>query len=277
VADAIGRTIPFLVLEDRDFRDEREVDERSKRMKKDRSERNLAILEWRCWRRNEIENYFLDDDVILPVFEKEFGCTVDQVKSAVDKAVGSLAPFQALQAAFHKTRGVWEDSDPSSLLAPSRPSWNANGLEPVDATKLRNDVEARLDKWRAKVVKHGDVLEPWKGETFLAEFDQRIADWANLTSDSPNWREVWAGKEVLKLVRQQLCAGNAGWWSVDPEKPSPVAWHAMKNNRERDAHDREIERALLPALVNRFVDIVTTDQEDLRRAEFDEMAAILSA
>jgi hypothetical protein len=50
----------------------------------------------------------------------------------------------------------------------------------------------------------------------------------------------------------------------------------MKNNAERDARDRKVEREVLPRLVNSFVGKVTGDSPNPRRAEFDELAQVLA-
>jgi hypothetical protein len=277
MADAIGRTIRFVVLEDRDFRSQMEVDAHCKRKKAERAERDLAILDWRCWRRNEVENYFLDEDVLIPVMAEVFQCSDAEVRSAVEEAVRLLVPFQALQAAFHKTRDAWQGSDPARvLLGPSRPQWKATGLEPVDPARLEGDLKTRLETWWSRVCGTSGPREPWKGDDIIIDYKQNLGDWEKLHPDSPVWRETWAGKEVLKLVRQQLCTLRAGWWSVDPDKSLPVAWHAMKNNAERDARDRKVEREVLPRLVNSFVGKVTGDSPNPRRAEFDELAQVLA-
>lgn len=277
VADAIGRTVRCVVIEDRDFRDSSEADEACTKIKKDRAERNLAILDWRCWRRNEVENYFLDDDVLLPVMTGAFGCTDAEARDAVANAIRLLVPFQAMHAAFHKVRFLWDEADPAMLLGPTRPRWRPDGLEPVDISQVEKNLQERLVRWQTSVYKDGALREPWKGDAFLTEFRRLVAKWGTPDVGSAVWREVWAGKEVLKLVRQQLCTLRPGWWSADPAKAQSVVWHAMKNNRVRDAHDREVERALLPNLVGRFCQLILAPGTDARNAEFDELAQVVAS
>lgn len=269
IADAIGRTVPLLVLEDRDFRTTQETETYCKERKRDRSDRGLSILDWLCWRRNEIENYFLDEDVIVPVMQKAFGCTEEQVKTALGTAIELLIPFQALQYAYFETRKKWEKTDPSSYLLPQcRPQWGENGLEAIDIAKLESEIRKKLEAWRKSLSINADIL---------VKFNELIEMWRNSPQASIPWRADWAGKEILKFVRQQLCALSAGWWSVDKTKPVPVDWKKMKNNRARNAYDREIERKLSPDLVNHFVDVLKALRpEDPRRNEFDALTAALA-
>jgi hypothetical protein len=274
-ADAIGRTVRFVVIEDRDFRDLAAALADCQNLKKDRANRGLAILDWRCWRRNEVENYFLDDDILQPVMADAFGCSTADVNDAVDLAVKLLVPFQALQAAIQMTRARWEATDPQCLIGPSRPQWTTRGLAPVDPATIESDLKARLIKWRATLCDNGGLREPWRGDALIDTFKELTTRWATHSSSSAEWREVWAGKEILKYVRQQLCAGRSGWWSCDRVDPRPLHWAAMPNNPSRDAHDRFIEKTLLPKLVNRLVDAVTLSPNEPRWAEFKDLAQVL--
>jgi len=275
MADAIGRTVRIAALLDRDFHEESSIAKVKKKWSTDAEKLGWSFLGFRMWGRNEIENYFLDDDVLLPVMTEAFGCSGTDVSQAVNEAVKLLVPFQALQYALHQTRSAWEDSDPQSLIGPSRPQWKSTGLEAVDAKKVEEDLKIRLAKWQSVVSDNDGLREPWKGDAILSTYSTLVQKWSSSTSDSMEWREVWAGKEVLKLVRQQLAAKKAGWWSADEAKANPVAWSEMKNNRARDAHDREIENQLRPKLVNRLVAVITSIASEPRRAEFDELANIL--
>ncbi|MGO8748257.1 MAG: hypothetical protein ACLQNE_19955 [Thermoguttaceae bacterium] len=283
MADSIGRTVRIVALLDRDFHDGSSAGGVQKEWKTDADKFGWIFLGVRMWSRNEIENYFLDDDVLLPVMTEAFSCAEMDVTHAVDEAVKLLIPFQALQAAFHNTRSAWESSDPQTVLfqaidpdLPSyKPKWGPHGLQGITAAQLEKDLPARLIKWRSRVCDNDGLLEPWKGDTFLSIFGKLTQKWEGYTASSAEWREVWAGKEILKLVRQQLAAKKAGWWSTDDAKANPVAWSQMNNNRVRDAHDRVIENQLRPKLVNRLVAVITSSAADARSAEFDELANIL--
>ena len=276
MADSLGRTVRIAALLDRDFNDESSIIKIKKKWSLDAEMLGWSFLGVSMWGRNEIENYFLDDDVLLPVMTEGFGCSDADVFQAVNQAVKLLVPFQALQYAFHKTRSAWDDSDPQSLIGPSRPQWKPTGLEAVDSKKLEDDLKTRLAKWQKSVSDQDGLREPWKGEAFLSTYVESIQKWSSFTSESMEWRNVWAGKEVLKLVRQQLAVKKAGWWSTDAAKEKPVAWSEMKNNKERAAHDREIENQLRPKLVDRLVSVITLNAAEPRRAEFVELARTLN-
>ncbi|MEX1229933.1 MAG: hypothetical protein WEB58_06815 [Planctomycetaceae bacterium] len=276
MADAIGRTVHIVALLDRDFHEESSIAKVKKKWETDAGKLGWSFLGVCMWGRNEIENYFLDDDVLLPVMTEAFGCDEADVTQAVNVAVKLLVPFQALQYAFHKTRLAWEDSDPArSLIGPSRPQWMPTGLKAVDANKIEEDLRKRLEKWQVLVSGEDGHREPWKGDEFLSTYQAKVREWSNYSTHSAEWRDAWAGKEVLKLVRQQLAAKKAGWWSADEAKERPVTWSEMKNNRERDAHDRAIENELRPKLVNRLVVVITSNEADPRCEEFNELANLL--
>ncbi|MFA6045915.1 MAG: hypothetical protein WC718_13110 [Phycisphaerales bacterium] len=283
MADALGRTVRAVVVLDRDFHDEESVKAVYKEWATDAEKMGWSLLGVRMWNRNEIENYFLEDDVLLPVMTGAFKCTAQDVTNAVDSALRLLVPFQALQAAFQKTRDQWAETDPTTLLQavdkalPSyKPAWTAAGLSGITTAQLEQDLPARLVKWRSLVCDKSGVREPWKGDAFLSAYSESVRKWSAYTSASPEWRNVLAGKEVLKLVRQQLCAVKGGWWSEDKSNPQPVAWSAMKNNRLRDKHDREVENTLRPDFVGRLVELVVANPTDARWEEFAELTAILA-
>lgn len=283
MADSLGRTVKTAVVLDRDFHDEDSSKAVYKEWATDAEKMGWSFLGVRMWNRNEIENYFLEEDVLLPVMTKAFGCADQDVKNAVDSALKLLVPFQALQAAFQKTRDLWSDTDPAVLLQavdktlPSyKPAWTVTGLTGIDPAQLEKDLPARLVKWRSEVCDKGGLREPWKGDAFLAAYAEAVKKWSAFSFVSPEWRTTLAGKEVLKLVRQQLCAAKGGWWSEDKTNRLPVAWSAMKNNRLRDKHDREVENTLRPDFVGRLVELVVTNPTDTRWAEFAELSAILA-
>jgi hypothetical protein len=54
MADAIGRTTPIIVIEDRDFRTDDEARKECHKNLKNRQGRSVAVLEWAFWRRGEL-------------------------------------------------------------------------------------------------------------------------------------------------------------------------------------------------------------------------------
>ena len=93
-ADAIGRTIPIIVVEDRDFRTPDESRKECDKKLKNREGRNVAMRGWFSWQRAEIENYFTDDVVLAPVFSEAFKCSQEEVRVAVGSAISVLAVTQ---------------------------------------------------------------------------------------------------------------------------------------------------------------------------------------
>src|SRR5947199_269843 len=72
VSDAIGRSRPLMVIEDRDYRTTLEASQDCKELKKRRAEREVRVIDWRAWRRNEIENYLIQPEVLFPVMADAF-------------------------------------------------------------------------------------------------------------------------------------------------------------------------------------------------------------
>ena len=97
VSDAIGRARPLMVIEDRDFRSETEAVKDCQSGKKDRERRDVRVLGWRAWRRNEIENYLLEPDVVIAVLAEAFGCTRDEVQHGLSLIIKAQSVPQAAQ------------------------------------------------------------------------------------------------------------------------------------------------------------------------------------
>ncbi len=281
MADAFGREVKIVGIEDRDFRSDQEAQQDSiDRFTELDQRRGVAVRGWFTWSRNEVENYFLDDDILIPVMKEWFGCKSEDVKSAVELSVKSLAVFQAVQASVYRIRRWWEASDPAagqtgspSLYVGGRPLWGENGLKAVDT----KEVEARLvdafDQWRARFAAAGTSKSPPPGrEELLGIFRQ----WSTASPESgngvANWRTDWAGKEILKIVRQQLAfrfgtqyggelGSKLGKQGIKPGDAIP--WHKLQRS-DREAIDRELEHEMQPRLVKQL----------LRFAENNTQAAI---
>src|SRR5438105_3793793 len=57
ISDAIGRSRPIFVIEDRDFRSVDESLADCAQIRKDREGRDVRVIAWSSWNRSEIENY----------------------------------------------------------------------------------------------------------------------------------------------------------------------------------------------------------------------------
>ena len=154
VSDAIGRSRPIFVIEDRDFRSADESREDCARNRKDREGRDIQIIGWSTWDRCEIENYLLEPDVLLPVFREAFGCGDEDIINAIDEILPSLALFQASQYAMSRARRLWLSTDPAGALLSGlslRPQWNdrERRLVPPDEGAFRLVWTKRADLDRA--------------------------------------------------------------------------------------------------------------------------------
>lgn len=274
-ADAIGRTVRIVIVEDRDFRSAADAQTECDKLLADRERRNVAMRGWITWGRNEIENYFLDEAVLVPAMTAAYRCSEADVLKALDAAIALLCPFQALQGAVAEVRREWEATEPSSLIVASRPSWTAAGLQVVDAAQVERDLTTACGRWRDRFVAAEVAKEPFLGQRVVASFKQRLAACSSVTRASPDWLNDWAGKEILKLVRQQLANVFEGPAREPDRRVPPVQWHGFRNNNERNTLDREIERALQPALVKALWDHTVTDAAAPMRQNLDRLLALL--
>jgi len=257
MSDAIGRSRPLFVIEDRDFRSDRDVDRHCQRMRRDRSRRNVQILGWQCWRRNEIENYFLDEPVLLPVVMEWFDCSGDEVREGVGRTIAALPVFQAAQYALYHARRAWKNkSDPDSHLRaelPHRPKWNGDDRDwrISDRELVRQKLEQNIAIWRERFVTDHSVQEPFSGEALLEQFDAKCNEWVAVSYGTPTWRTEWSGKEVLQGLVRYLAARRG--WPNEAGNRIPIPWDTL-NQKQSGELDREIEKAMQGDFVARLID-----------------------
>jgi hypothetical protein len=135
MSDAIGRSCPVVVIEDRDYRSPEEAAGQTACKRKRRAERGLTIAGWQTWRRNEIENYLLEPEVVAPCLAAVFGCSTDDVQETLAGLLPSLAVHQTFQHVFYRARQIWDRTDPSLRLPDGlalAPTWNESTLELYD-------------------------------------------------------------------------------------------------------------------------------------------------
>ena len=293
IADSFGREVKIVGIEDRDFRTESQSEQDCVECFNDLdSRRGVAVRGWFTWGRNEVENYFLDDEILTPVMIGWFGCTHDDVKEALRTAVGSLAAFQAVQAAVYGVRRWWENTDPAvgvadsaSLYVGGRPSWKDGKLAPADSAAIKQKLLETFDKWRDRHA--GD-----KAKTHVPEkadiakvFDQWAAGTPDQTLGADRWRADWAGKEILKLVRQQLAhrfgtnyGANLGkllsQQRIEPKQSIP--WHKW-NRKTCDSIDRELEHEMQSHLVKQLIEFATDNAQSAIRADLHKIGAALKS
>jgi hypothetical protein len=268
VSDAVGRSRPIFVIEDRDFRSADESREDCARNQKDRERRSIRVIGWSTWDRCEIENYLLEPDVLLPVFCEAFGCGDEDIISAIDEILPSLALFQAGQYAMSRARRLWLLTDPAGALLSGlslRPQWNDRERRPVppDESAFRTGLDRNSKTWK----EHMNAIEC----DVVGDFDAKFKLWKSCQWRDNFWRIDWAGKEILHWLR--IAMTSRFGWPVDAEsaKRETLSWALSRDKRE--AQDRPIEAALRPRMINQFVAKLSTLPKGIR----DEFGRIKTA
>lgn len=256
ISDAIGRSRPLMVIEDRDFSTEEEATSDCTTSKSNRERRDVRVIDWRTWQRNEIENYLLEPDVLLEVMADAFGCAPQDVQTGLSELIPTLAVYQATQYALYRARRTWTQSDSSRVLPSNvdcRPKWDDTSCRATapDRNAVRNSLENNLNRWQKRFVSAGDPKEVLQDQALISDFDAKCEEWQRVDWDSPTWRIDWAGKEVLQWLRRWLTS-KYGWWDSTAEARVKIEWNRF-NQAQRDAKDREIEAGLRPYLTERLV------------------------
>jgi hypothetical protein len=250
ISDAIGRERPVCIVLDRDFRSLEEATEDCKRDRKSREDRGIHVLGWRAWARNEVENYFLDEQILIPTLAAAFGCKEDDVRAALDEVLRALVPYQAVELAAYRARRRWMKLDPAPVLpnlgeVRRKPSWSdRDGVPRVPeanaiADKLEENAKTVEDRFRAEFA-----------QSVVKEFREAIAEWTDLAL-AP-WREDWCGKEILSWIRVTLSArfGFANGKKYHWDDLSRPAWEKQDREIERALH-RDFVGALLASLTDK--------------------------
>lgn len=277
VADAIGRTVRVVVLEDRDFRSVEQAAADCTAKRDERESRGIAMRGWMTWRRNEIENYFLDHEVLSPAMCETFGCKDADVQVALDAAKKAVVVFQSvkmavghalassksIQTGAEDDHKAWAELVTMLKVGGGAPKWSAAGPTPPEAAKVRVDLERKIKGVQKKAFKNGQFQEPLLGQSLLSKFDECVKEWINPDVPDAIWKSVWAGKEILKLVRQGLATKFPVHVFVDPSRIDkgtrllqPVEWHKIGEGKakdealeEQESLDRDIELAAQSTLI----------------------------
>jgi len=271
ISDAIGRSRPIFVIEDRDFRSADESREDCTRNQKDRERRDVQIIAWSTWNRSEVENYLLEPDVLLPVFREAFACGDDDIISALDDILPSLALFQASQYAMSRARRLWLSTDPAVALfsgLSSRPQWNdsTRGIVPPDDGAFRAGLEQNGNAWREQMnTIQCDVV---------GDFDAKFKLWKGCRWEDHFWRTDWAGKEILHWLRIAMTCRFG--WPIDAESAKRQTLNWTMGRDKREAQDRPIEAALRPRMIDQFLAKIPTLPKEIRD-EFDGIKAIMKS
>lgn len=271
ISDAIGRSRPIFVIEDRDFRSIEESRADCAKIRKDREGRDVRVIAWSSWNRSEIENYLLEPDVVIPVFRIAFECTEDDIIKTFDEILPALALFQASQYALGRARRLWVPTDPSNTLFSGirpRPEWtdSTRAIVAPDHDTFRAGLEKNSQAW----IKKTQAIQC----DVMGGFDTKYKLWKSCQWKDDFWRVDWAGKEVLQWLR--IAMTSRFGWPVDPEsgKREPLKW--SMNREKRDAQDRPIEAALRPRLIDQLLGALPTLAEAIRD-EFDGMKTVIKS
>ena len=289
MADAIGRTVRLVVVEDRDFRSADRAKEECAAKCAERKERNLAMCGWVAWSRNEIENYFLDNEVLFPAMREAFDCKDADTKAARDEAIKAIHVFQVVQAAASDADGAWAELVKARRLGGGKPKWTANGLESPQPAAVRTNLESHIKGAQGKAYKNNAYQEPLLGMTLLDAFDTRLNAWSADPLPDAIWKQEWAGKEVLKLIRQKLASkfnapseskqtriGALDWFKVgDDNLEADKTKKAKFQEQARGALDRDIERAIQPVLIKHLWAHLEAFPEADMNADFEAIAKCL--
>jgi hypothetical protein len=277
LSDALGRSRPLMVIEDRDFRTAEEAARDCKEFKKKRTDREVQIIDWRVWRRNEIENYLIEPVTLLPVMADAFATTEGNVQATLAEVLSSLAVFQSVQYALYRVRRAWNKTDPSPILPQANfyPIWRDSEKKatapPFEAVKA--ELNENLQRWRERFVSRNEPPEELQGKDFIQELEARYELWRRVTLEDPAWRLDWSGKDVMQWLRIALTA-RFGWRDSATGARQPLSWEQL-NRSKRDKQDRPVEAALKPLLVTLFLKHLSQSQGSDIHAEWEEMVSML--
>lgn len=275
LCDSIGRSRPILVIEDRDFRDELDIRKDCKDREKDRRKRGVKLLGWCTWRRNEIENYFLEPTVLYPVMADAFACKEDDVSQALGAVIPALALYQSIQDVLYHARKTWSNMRLGIELVPGIDAWptwddGKRTLAVPPHTKIRDRLEKTLSGLPEVLDKKQNK---WENLGLLTRFDEKYEAWSKVEVDDTTWRLEWCGKEVLQLLRISLSAQH-GWPDSASGVRSKLIWEGLEKTK-RHEQDRRVEGALRPALVHRFLEYLAEGECEDMHAEFAELRDVL--
>jgi hypothetical protein len=255
MCDAIGRAIPVLVIEDRDFRSIDQAASECKAKKKDRERRAVKMINWSTWERNEIENYLLEPTIAFRVLGEAFDVDDATIGDRLDKLLANVYVDQAAQWALMVFWSSMPDRNRFVGGLPrrtGRPVWKHKarriegpGKDDVKDLLCEKFTELR-DRFEAKC-RQVDV------DRAVGAFEGKCDEWNTQNRDSLIWRTDWAGKEILSLLCRWL-SGEFGWPQSADGKRTPIDWEALQGKRRDGEMDREIAVTLQPRFVATFLE-----------------------
>lgn len=278
VSDAIGRAVPMVVIEDRDFRNTDAARKDCKRKAEDRRKREVKVVEWLPWQRHEIENYLIEPDVLVPVLEKVFGSS----EATIDSRLGSVLENMHVEQAALATRADFAAMLPDKyegkfgvgLPPAARPSWDSEQarLTFPDTELVECELKKALDEAAYQSTDEGKKVNV---QQCMDTFERYRADWRDMKAEAETWRVQWAGKEVLTNIVKWL-AGEFGWPSGPGENRKPVEWDKL-NRAGAGAQERLIMQYLQPQLVTSLIEFLEdAENEHAIRQEWRQLRTIIA-
>ena len=211
----------------------------ARRKRKDRLERTVGVQTWQTWVRNEIENYLIEPEVIVPVIAEYFQ-TNDQlfVQNRLESVVACLRVDQAAQFALYQ---FWQGFRHSTPLKSryigglpkrtARPCWSADKREMIapETAIVKNALEKVLTEKADLHHRDSKLIDCGK---FLDQFDQKCREWNTVTVASRDWRIEWAGKDILLCLSRWLAA-EVGIRIPPSLAQTRVDWDALARREKR--------------------------------------------
>ncbi|MFA7236729.1 MAG: hypothetical protein WC058_07685 [Phycisphaeraceae bacterium] len=269
-ADAIGRSVPIFAIEDRDYRSLQEAEGECHGNAQSRIDRGIAVKGWLAWQRHEIENYFIEPDILVPVLSTEFGVDSHIVTDRLNQLLKVQCIDQAARATLARFKSVLPDKhavvgglDPRKY----RPKWNSESRA-FDFPKIQT-----VDQGLAEIIQKAKpkMAIEIDENTQLQAFHEQVAVWKDMDSGKNAWKEDWSGKEVLHGMLQWM-AGEFGWNNAPNEPQSPIAWDKL-NQKEAKTQLRHIESVLQRSFVRAFLEFLSGSEAHPIRSEWNELAA----
>jgi hypothetical protein len=276
MADAVGRAIPFSVIEDRDYRSLEQARNDCDASLKDRKDRGAHVRSWRTWNRHEIENYFIEPEVVTPVLARWFGASEADVVARMEQVITLSAVDQAAQYALSNLRSSLPDAQKTVGGLPradARPQWSdktrtivAPARELVEQ-KLTEVVQASSKRFTEKSQKVDPAI-------ILGSFRIQADIWSKVKLSDQAWRCDWAGKEILLSVCRWL-AGEFGWPTENGGARQSVIWSRL-TRQQCDEKDREMAFSLEKDLTVAFLQYLESARDSDIRKEWNEIVEQVS-
>jgi hypothetical protein len=275
MCDAIGRSIPVVALEDRDYRNCEDARADCNRSMRDRQARGVQVRVWRAWQRNEIENYLVEPSIVIPTLAAAFGVEDQAVEDRLTRVVKGLGVDQAAQwtiSAFQTTLPEASDFRPGLPHKTARPQWTtgeqAMVVPPIEVVRVQ--LRCRFEEVAKAFGRKASALGI---DDLLSQFEDKNKQWSGLAITEDPWRIDWSGKEVLTSLCRWL-ASDFGWPADGISERKAVDWEVLSSERRDGVVDREIASVLQPYLVQSFCEAFG---RGLPEAIHDEWMEIIKA